>query len=244
VRTLVAGACFALLSIAIPCSAQSTVPADGGFEGADAQAFNEMLFGSKRRTVAWAQAPELVLLMPVMQYQPDEANTYTATSDQLTEAEANQLIDDLTSALSVLTDGVFTTFAGVRREFVGAGATTSVLRPGAIVVGRFRGVKQAAQAIGRGGRKVNASGTITSGAMLLDSDYDRDSSRRRLLRTHELGHALGYNHVAARESIMNDRIGADLTDFDRKAAAVAFRGGLATGSAVRAASLEIASGRD
>jgi hypothetical protein len=224
-RTSVLGACLLLLLIAIPCSAQSTVPADGGFEGVDAQAFNEMVFGSKRRSVTWAQAPELVLLMSVMQYQPGESNTYAATSEQLADTEANQLIDDLTTALAELTGGVFPAFAGVRREIVQAGATTHVLRPGIIVVGRFRGVKQAAHAIGRGGRKVNASGAITSGAMMLDADYDRSSSRRRLLRTHELGHALGYNHVVTRESVMNDRIGADLTDFDRKAATVAFRGG-------------------
>lgn len=69
---------------------------------------------------------------------------------------------------------------------------------------------------------MNASGAITSGAMMLDAEYDRTSKRRRLLRTHELGHALGYNHVVARASIMNARIGTDLTDFDRKAAMVVF----------------------
>jgi hypothetical protein len=223
VRTVL-GKCLLLLAIAIPCSAQSAGTTGGGFEGADAHAFNEMVFGSKGRSLAWARAPELVLLTSVMQYQADESNTYAATSEQLAEAEADQLIHDLTAALAVLSGGVFTEFSGVQREFVAAGGTAQVLRPGKIVVGRFRGVKDAAHAIGRGGRKVNASGTITSGAMLLDADYDRASNQRRLLRTHELGHALGYNHVAARESVMNDRIGADLTDFDRKAAIVAFRG--------------------
>jgi hypothetical protein len=223
-RTSVLGACLVLVLVAIPCSAQSNGPADAGFEGADAQAFDELVLGSKRRSVTWVQAPELVVLTSEMQYQTGESNTYPATSQRLTEVEVNQLIDDLSTALAELTDGVFTTFASVRRESVEPGATTDVLRPGVIVVGRFRGVKHATHSIGFGGRKVNPNGTITSGAMMLDADYDRASDARRLLRTHELGHALGYNHVVSRSSIMNARIGADLTDFDRKAAMVAFRG--------------------
>jgi predicted Zn-dependent protease len=46
---------------------------------------------------------------------------------------------------------------------------------------------------------------------------------RRLLRIHELGHALGYNHVKSRRSIMNPTLGSEPTDFDRRAAMVAFR---------------------
>lgn len=126
-RRLFPGALLFLVLTAIPCSAQSTSLKDGGFEGADAQAFNEMVFGSKGRSLRWAQAPELVLLMSVMQYQPGESNTYAATSEPLTGAEATQLADDLTTALGVLTGGAFTGFADVRREFVEAGATINVL---------------------------------------------------------------------------------------------------------------------
>lgn len=223
-RTSVLGACLVLLLIAIPCSAQSSGSAHGGFEGADAQAFDELVLGSKRRSATWAQAPELVVLMSEMQYRAGESKTYLATPERLPDDEVNQLIDDLSTALAVLTDGVFTTFASVRRELVEEGTATDMLRPGAIVVGRFRGVKHATHSIGFGGRTVNPTGTITSGAMMLDADYDRASSARRLLRTHELGHALGYNHVVSRSSVMNARIGADFTDFDRKAATVAFRG--------------------
>ena len=38
-----------------------------------------------------------------------------------------------------------------------------------------------------------------------------------MIRTHELGHALGYNHVESRPSIMNPRAGGGFTDFDREA---------------------------
>jgi hypothetical protein len=65
-------------------------------------------------------------------------------------------------------------------------------------------------------------GTITAGAVILDSDFDRQSDRRQLLRTHELGHALGYNHVESLRSVMNPRVGSELTDFDRTAIERAF----------------------
>ena len=47
--------------------------------------------------------------------------------------------------------------------------------------------------------------------------------RRRLLRIHELGHALGYLHVTSRTSIMNPSIGPEPTDFDRAASKIAFQ---------------------
>jgi hypothetical protein len=162
--------------------------------------------------------------MSVMRYESGQSTSYAATSGELTDGEATQLVEELTTALGVLTSGIHTRFAGVRREWISPGATAPVLRPGQIVVGRFEGVRDALQTIGLGGRTVRANGTISSGVILLDSDYDRGSSKRRLMRTHELGHALGYNHVHARQSIMNPRVGADLTDFDHRAAALTFRG--------------------
>ena len=76
--------------------------------------------------------------------------------------------------------------------------------------------------VGDGGRTARADGTITSGTVLLDEDSDRDAERHRLLRIHELGHALGYNHVASERSVMNPTIGAEPTPFDRRVARIAF----------------------
>jgi hypothetical protein len=58
--------------------------------------------------------------------------------------------------------------------------------------------------------------------MFLDNDFDRADMRRRLLRIHELGHALGMMHVTERPSIMNPTLGPDVADFDRAAATIAF----------------------
>jgi len=64
---------------------------------------------------------------------------------------------------------------------------------------------------------------VTGGAILLDEKFDRTSDRRRLSRTHELGHALGFNHVKSRVSIMNERIGPEVTPLDRQIGLVAFQ---------------------
>jgi hypothetical protein len=95
------------------------------------------------------------------------------------------------------------------------------MRPGQIVVARYNGVRDQLATIGFGGRSTRGS-TIRAGSIILDSDFDRASDTRHLLRMHELGHALGYNHVQSRASIMNPKIGSEVTSFDRAAARIAF----------------------
>jgi hypothetical protein len=58
---------------------------------------------------------------------------------------------------------------------------------------------------------------------MIDADFDRSNGPyRRALRSHELGHALGYNHVTARSSVMNADARTEPNDFDRTASRVAF----------------------
>lgn len=189
---------------------------------ADQAALEEMLRGSKGILQHWTHAPELVVLLSVMDYRGNGGVESVATGTTLTDAEADALVSDLTGALGTLTDHKYVEFAAVRRETLAAGASASISRRGQIVVGRYSGVRALAKTIGFGGRSAWSDGTIASGAIVLDSDYDRTSDLRRLLRTHELGHALGYNHVQSRISIMNPSIGPEFNDFDRMAAQIAF----------------------
>lgn len=188
----------------------------------DRYALDEMLRGSNETALRWDRVPELVVLMPVMQYGTSQGTQYRATSERLTGEEAAQLVADLTAALAVLTDNAFTGFAAVRHETVAAGEVVNVMRPGQIVVARYHGVRDQLATIGFGGRSTRGS-TIRAGSIILDSDFDRTSDARHLLRMHELGHALGYNHVQSRASIMNPKIGSEVTSFDRSAARIAFQ---------------------
>jgi hypothetical protein len=91
------------------------------------------------------------------------------------------------------------------------------------VIGRYRGVQSLANTIGYGRFAATEKGEVTGGAIYLDRNFDRGDDMRRLLRIHELGHALGYLHVTVRTSIMNPAIGPQPTEFDRVAAQIAFQ---------------------
>ncbi|HEX6314782.1 MAG TPA: hypothetical protein VFZ73_07980 [Gemmatimonadaceae bacterium] len=187
----------------------------------EGRAFNEMVFGRQASPLRWERTPELVVLTSVMQYEQHRGTQYRATAQRLSQDEADALVADLTDALAMLTDHVFQGFAAVRRESAAPGDVVDVMRPGQIVVARYAGVRDQLGTIGFGGRATR-SDEIRAGSIILDSDFDRTSPSRRLLRAHELGHALGYNHVHSRVSIMNPQIGSEPTEFDRAAARAVF----------------------
>lgn len=207
--------------------------------GADEAALHELLEGASGQREVWDTVPHLVILRSVMDFSgPEMASGYTATADELTEEEIDQLASDLTRALGSLTGGRLLAFSGVRVESLAPGQTVPMFRRGAVVVGQFRGVLALAGTVGFGGRTAR-DGAITSGAVILDRDFDQASDHRQMLRTHELGHALGYNHVESRQSVMNPRVGVDLTEFDRNAIEFAFLTGPVDGPAVPAVRLSL-----
>jgi hypothetical protein len=192
----------------------------GGF---DLAAFDEMFRASNSRLQRWATRPGLIVLGTVMTYRETSGSEYEAGAEQLSEAEIAQLVDHLTEGLAIMTGGTYGSFDSVATERPTLGEKVNTLRPNKIVVGRYTGIASEARTIGYGQWAETANGTIVEGALYLDRDFDRADSRRRLLRIHELGHALGYQHVNARPSIMNPEIGIDVTDFDRHGALIAFQ---------------------
>lgn len=191
-------------------------------ETTDVAAQDEMLRDAKGQMQSWTSIPELVVLTSVMEYQTADSREYVATAETLSAKEAESLVADLRNALRQLTDNAFADFAAVRYEAVPAGTRAAIVRPKAIVVGRFQGLADQTRTLGFGGRTARR-GDIVGGAVLLDEKFDRTSDRRRLSRTHELGHALGFNHVRSRVSIMNERIGPEVTALDRQIGVMAFQ---------------------
>jgi hypothetical protein len=191
--------------------------AAAGFEGADAAALREMLEGPSGRREAWTSVPDLVVIAPVLDYSAGGlASGYAAVDDTLTDREIELLALELIEAVQDLTGGAFASFRSISVETAAAGETMNVIRPGAIVVARFRGLRATTGNIGYGGRSTR-NGAIRGAAVMLDADFDRQSDQRFLLRTHELGHALGYHHVQSRPSVMNPKVGNGITEFDRNA---------------------------
>ena len=128
-----AGRCETAAVPAGSSTEQLALKSDGG---ADLQvgpahrqsAVDEMLRGTHAAALRWDRVPELVVLIPVMQYEKGRSTEYSATSQQLTEEEATTLAADLTDALAVLTDGALTEFSAVRFETAAAGEIVNVVR--------------------------------------------------------------------------------------------------------------------
>jgi hypothetical protein len=189
----------------------------------DLAAFDEMFRTANSRLQRWTTAPALVVVASVMAYHAGGSAEYEATAEQLSEEEAEQMVAHLREGLEVLTGGTFSSFASVSIERPAAGTRVAVQRGGRVVVGRYTGIVTMVNTIGYGQWSELPDGTVVGGAVFLDRDFDRDDQRRRLLRIHELGHALGYLHVKTRTSIMNPAIGPEPTEFDRVAARIAFQ---------------------
>jgi hypothetical protein len=206
-------------SVAIPANTTKETLIPSTF---DLEAFDEMFRGTGQLQ-RWTVAPALVVLGSVMQYHTIGSEEYQATSEQLSDDEVALFIQHLTEGLSLLTGDRFTSFSSVEVERPASGNRVNALRTGAIVVGRYRGVQSLANTIGLGRWSTTGNtAEVTGGAVFLDHNFDRSNEARRLLRIHELGHALGYLHVTKRISIMNPAIGPAPTEFDRNAAMIAF----------------------
>lgn len=217
-----------LFGTSVPLDARDGVPA--GWAAPDELALRELLEGPAGQREVWDRVPELVIIGRVVAFEPQPfTQTYRATGETLSVEEIDALVADLTEALGELTGERIEAFATVRVEMPAEGEDVSLFRRGQVVVGRFAGVREQMGTLGYGGRTARR-GTITAGAVMLDAEFDRTAADRHLLRTHELAHALGYNHVEARPSIMNPRVGTAMTSFDRFAIALAQGSDAAPGS--------------
>ena len=196
----------------------SLIPADF-----DLTAFDEMFRTSNSRLQRWMSRPALLVLASVMEYRTGSADEYGATAEQMTDDEVQQMIAHMTEGLVMLTGGTFTSFESVTIERPAAGTRVNVVRGAHVVVGRYNGIVTFANTIGYGQWDELPNGTVVAGSMFLDRDFDKNDSRRRLLRIHELGHALGYLHVTSRTSVMNPAIGPEPTEFDGQASKIAFQ---------------------
>jgi hypothetical protein len=188
----------------------------------DLAAFDEMFRTGESGLQRWTTTPRLVIVASVMNYSAAVSSEFPATAEQLTADEVAAMAAQLTEGLALLTGGTYTSFGSVDVERPVPGARVTTRRPDTIVVGRYNGVVTFAQTIGFGQWAAEDTGRVTAGAIYLDRDFDRSDPRRRLLRIHELGHALGYRHVTSRPSIMNPSIGPEPTEFDRMGATIAF----------------------
>ena len=188
----------------------------------DLDAFDEFMRVTQLQR--WTSAPPLRVQSRLLEFTSVTAADAVGLDEVLTEAERAGLESDLTWALPQLTGSQFQAFASITRETVEPGARMSVLNTGVITVARYRGLQAATGYWGYSRWQYRSDGTVISGTIMLDRDFDRSGSiYRRSLRTHELGHALGYTHVTRRTSVMNSSAVTEPNAFDLDAARIGFQ---------------------
>jgi hypothetical protein len=158
----------------------------------------------------------------VLQFTDTSAASYQTVDETLTQSEVDSVIADLLAGYELLTAGRLGAMASVTAQQAPAGATLTPRQDGRIVVTRQIGLTAATTFWGYARWSTNADGEVTSGVIILDRDFERGPSAfHRSLRMHELGHALGCQHVTGRQSVMNSTATIEPNTFDRQAARIA-----------------------
>lgn len=173
----------------------------------------------------WTSPPPLMIETQALQFVNETDSSAKALDDEMSDAEYASLVADLSWALPQLTGGTFGAFASSRRQSSAPRSTVVLLNSGQITVARVVGLTAATGFWGFSRWQFRSDGTVISGTMMLDRDFERSGNPYRLaLRTHELGHALGYNHVTLRDSIMNAQVTVPGPNvFDLEACRIAFQ---------------------
>ena len=142
----------------------------------------------------------------------------------MSDGEVSDLLADLRWALPQLTGNTFTAFADEQPESAAEGERVRVSRTGLIVVARYDGLTSATGYWGYTRWAWNGAGELQAGIVMLDRGFETSGSQyRRSLRAHEFGHALGYTHVSARNSVMNPDARTEPNAFDKDGAKIAFQ---------------------
>jgi hypothetical protein len=172
----------------------------------------------------WTSAPRVVFQNRVLQFTNISDIDYTALATLTPDADATSILADLTWTLPQLTGNAFSQFADQQRETASEGDRVRVSRPGLVVVARYDGLTAATGYWGYTRWSWNGTGEMTAAILMLDRGFDTSSSPfKRSLRAHEFGHALGYNHVILRASVMNQAATIEPNAFDRDGAKFAFQ---------------------
>ena len=189
----------------------------------DLGAFDEMFRGNFQALRRWTAAPALIVQRRTLTFSTLTDPNSVATGSLMSDDEVNQLIADFTFALPQLTGNTFSAFASVSSEFASPGDLVQVVRSNVIFAARYQGLTAGSGFAGYTRWTWLSTGQVVLGTIMLDQNFDNSSTpQRRALRSHELGHALSYNHVTKRTSVMNPTPVVDPNTFDRDASRVAF----------------------
>lgn len=170
----------------------------------------------------WTTNPSLVVLRNVLEY--DGVNYVPLVTDrQVSEADFNCMVDGVQRAIAPMSDSTLT-FKKVNVLSPLAGSRFSVpgTAEGTIVLAAARGVQANGRAAAFAGVQPDV---LVRGVVWITADnLPLCGSTAARVFPHELGHALGYQHVTLEPSVMSgiDPTSA-LTAFDREALRIIYQ---------------------
>jgi hypothetical protein len=141
----------------------------------------------------------------------------TATEALLDSSEIQSIVSLMTAALPQLTAGTFQTFRSITVRSTIAGDDVAMTTSQCITVVVY--LVKDGSVCGRAAPDYDPSYMVRSGRVWIYRDWTHCN---RGTVVHELGHALGYNHVTTVPSIMNPVSPANIQPFDLQAVTVAF----------------------
>ena len=140
----------------------------------DLRAFDEMF--RVPMLLRWTTAPPLLVENRALAFTNINATDQTSLADQMTDAEFNALVTDLSWALPQLTGGTFGSFASITRQMSPEGVPVHILNTGVITVARVVGLTASTGYWGYSRWQFRSDGTITGGIVTLDRDFERGVS--------------------------------------------------------------------
>jgi|SRR5882672_7158116 len=189
----------------------------------DLPAFDQMFRSSAGVLHRWTSSPRVIVQTKVLQFTNVLDVDYTALGTAMSDADATSILADLAWTLPQLTGDTFSQLGDQQRETASEGDRVHVSRQNLVVVARYEGLTTATGFWGYTRWSWNGAGEMTAGIIMLDRNFDTSASPfKRSLRAHEFGHALGYNHVTGRPSVMNSAATIEPNVFDRDGAKFAF----------------------
>ena len=205
-----------------------TLPASGVHVSMIPSAFDQAAFEelAPRATTTglrrWTQNPSLTVLTNVVEYDGVAYNPLV-TDRGIPEADFNCMLDGVTRAIAPMSDSTMA-FKKVETLALPGGSHFSVpsTAEGTIVVTVARGL----QANGRAAAFAGVDPTVlVRGVVWVSADnLPLCGSTAGRVYPHELGHALGYQHVTREPSVMSGiEPTSTLTEFDREAIRIVYQ---------------------
>jgi hypothetical protein len=196
-------------------------------KGFDLKGFDQLVRASGTQPLdRWTTAPGLIVIGRTLQF----VNTSSivdavALAEVMSDEDAASLVADMSFGLPLMTGGTFTAFSSVVIQTPDAGQTVHLRNTGFVTVSRQAGLTGfgAGDVLGYGSWQLLGS-AVVGGNIALDRTNDVGAFQKSV-RLHELGHALGYNHVTTQFSVMNPACCSvfEPSVFDLQATQLAFR---------------------